>query len=141
MNNTGGIIAALFAVLIVGGAIFGGCVAYPHYEVYAQRKKGEAELARAESAKKIQIETAKASLDSAQYLAEAEISRAKGVAEANRIVGESLKGNEAYLRYRYIENLAANSEDKATATIIYVPTEAGLPILEAGRASRIETAE
>ncbi len=133
MDNAGGGVTILFCIIVGGGAIFGGCVAYPHYEVYAQRKKGEAELARAESAKKIQIESAKASLESAQYLADAEIARAKGVAEANRIVGESLKGNEAYLRYRYIENLAANSEDKATATIIYVPTEAGLPILEAGR--------
>lgn len=131
-------IAVIVTVIFFLGTIVGGCAAYPHYDVWASRKQGEAELARAESAKKIAIETAKASLDSAQYLADAEIARAKGVAEANRIVGESLKGNEAYLRYRYIENLAANSEDKATATIIYVPTEAGLPILESGRLRDIE---
>lgn len=138
MDGTAG-----FLLLIVTGslAIVGGLIGYPHYEVYSQRKTGEAELARAESAKKIQIESAKASLESAQFLADAEIARAKGVAEANKIVGESLKGNEAYLRYRYIENLAANSEDKATATIIYVPTEAGLPILESGRLNNLETAE
>lgn len=130
--------ASFFCVIaLVGCCVIGGCFAYPHYNVYSQRKSGEAELARAESAKKIQIESAKALLESAQYQAEAEVARAKGVAEANRIVGDSLKGNEAYLRYRYIENLAANSEDKATATIIYVPTEAGIPIMEAGRVGNI----
>lgn len=62
-------------------------------------------------------------------LAEAEIERAKGVAEANRIIGESLKGNEAYLRYLWIQGL----QEGSTPQVVYVPTEAGLPILEAGR--------
>jgi hypothetical protein len=56
------------------------------------------------------------------------IARAHGVAEANKIIGNSLKGNEAYLRYLWIHNLAESKGD-----VIYVPTEAGLPILEAGR--------
>ena len=38
-------------------------------------------------------------------LAQAEIERAKGVAEANRIIGDSLKGNESYLRYLWISGL------------------------------------
>ena len=54
--------------------------------------------------------------------------RAKGVAEANRIIGESLKGNESYLRYLWIQNLESGSN-----SVVYVPTEAGLPILEAGK--------
>jgi hypothetical protein len=51
------------------------------------------------------------------------------VAQANKIIGDSLKDNEAYLRYLWIQNLE-NSKDR---TIVYVPTEANLPILEAGR--------
>src|SRR3990170_3957810 len=54
---------------------------------------------------------------------------AKGVAQANEIIGQSLKGNEAYLRYLWIQGL----ENGTAPTIVYVPTEAGLPILEAGR--------
>jgi hypothetical protein len=50
------------------------------------------------------------------------------VAEANRIIGESLKGNESYLRYLWIQNLESGSN-----SVVYVPTEAGLPILEAGK--------
>lgn len=61
-------------------------------------------------------------------LAEAEIIRAKGVAEANRIIGDSLKNNEAYLRYLWIRNL-----EDGPNQIIYVPTEANLPLLESSR--------
>jgi hypothetical protein len=44
-------------------------------------------------------------------------------------IGDSLKGNEAYLRYLWINNSDGNGDKQ----VIYVPTEAGLPILEAGR--------
>lgn len=93
-------------------------------------KHGEALLLEAESSKKIAVESAKAALESAKLLADAEVARARGVAEANRIIGDSLKGNEAYLRYLYISNL--NEADKnGNIKTIYIPTEAGLPILEA----------
>jgi len=66
--------------------------------------------------------------ESAKNLAKAEIERAKGVAEANKIIGESLKGNEAYLRYLWIQSLSDGHSET-----IYVPTEANLPVLEATR--------
>lgn len=53
---------------------------------------------------------------------------ARGVAESNKIIGDSLKGNEAYLRYLWIDGLNRNNQN-----VIYVPTEAGLLILEAGK--------
>ena len=61
-------------------------------------------------------------------LADAEIARAVGVAKANKIIGDSLKDNEQYLRYLWIDSLQQTQNQ-----IIYVPTEAGLPILEAGK--------
>lgn len=94
------------------------------------KKAGEAALLEAESSKKIAIESAKATLESAKMLAEAEVERAKGVAKANAIIGDSLKGNEAYLRYLYIANLDKAEANRSINTI-YIPTEAGLPILEA----------
>lgn len=100
--------------------------------VKAQLKaKGEADLLESESSKKIAIESAKAKLESAKLLAQAEIERAKGVAEANKIIGDSLKNNEAYLRYLYISNL--EKAEQSGAQVIYIPTEAGLPILESGK--------
>lgn len=109
--------------------IVSGCECFPPYKVWQQEKEGEAELAKAESTRKIATLEAKAKLDSAKDLAQAEIERAKGVAEANKIIGESLHGHEEYLRYLWITNL----ENGSGRETIYVPTEAGLPILEANR--------
>lgn len=102
-----------------------GC---PRYNVYDQRLQGEAELAKATYNRQVKVKEAEAARESSIQLAQAEIERAKGVAEANRIIGHSLKGNEMYLRYLWIHNLAETKD-----SIIYVPTEAGLPILEAGK--------
>lgn len=105
-----------------------GC---PQYRVYNSTMTGRAELAQAESNRQIRVQEGIAAQEAAGHFAEAEIARARGVAEANRIIGDSLKGNEDYLRYLWIHNLEM-AEQKG-ATIIYVPTEANLPILEATR--------
>lgn len=89
--------------------------------------EGQARLLKSLGEKKITIEEAKAKLESARFLAQADIERAKGVAQANKIIGDSLKENEAYLRYLWIQNMNTKSE------VIYIPTEAGIPILEAGK--------
>lgn len=100
------------------------------------RAAGEAILVEAENSKKAMIEQAKAENESATLQAEAkikiakaeanaEIERAKGVAEANKIIGESLKGNNEYLRYLQIDAIKGAKGEK-----IYIPTEAGLPIIE-----------
>lgn len=99
---------------------------YPQIKVYKERKFGEAELARADSNRKIKIREAEAEMESAVALAEAEIRRARGVAEANKIIGDSLMGNEAYLRYLWVQGLQTNNMQT-----VYIPTEAGMPILEA----------
>ena len=119
------VLAALFILAVLGALCLWGC---PHYTVWAQGMSGKAELARAEQNRKVAIAEAEAKKESARELAEAEIIRAKGVAEANRIIGESLKNNEGYLRYLWIMGLSDNKQN-----VIYVPTEAGLPILEAGK--------
>lgn len=93
--------------------------------------EGKKILAEAEWTRKIKVASAKAEREAAIELAGVEIERAKGVAEANKIIGESLKGNEGYLRYLWIQGL----QDGKNSTI-YIPTEAGLPILEAGRATK-----
>ncbi len=116
------------AVMALGLLTVGGCMGYPHYTVYSQRLAGEATLRKSESARQVQIEDAKAKEQAAKMLAGAEIERAKGLAEANRIIGDSLKQNPDYLTWLWIEKVADNGN-----SIIYIPTEAGLPILEAGR--------
>ena len=130
MSSEGQKFVGVATVIVVGIAIAVALLMWivPNYGVYSQRLAGEAKLAESESSRKVLIEEAKAKKESAKLLAEAEIERAKGVAEANKIIGESLKDNESYLRYLWITNL-----DTGNRETIYVPTEAGLPILEASR--------
>lgn len=118
-----------FVLLTLGFIFFVSWLFWgPPYEVWARGMKGKSELAQAEWNRKIAVQEAAAKFESAKHLAAAEIERARGVAEANKIIGESLKDNEAYLRYLWIHGL-----QESTSDVIYVPTEANLPILEANR--------
>lgn len=103
----------------------------PKYRIYKQDLRGQANLREQEWEKKVAIEEARAKKESAILLSEAEVARAKGVKEANEIIQQSLGGPEGYLRYLYIQSLMET--EKAGGRVIYVPTEAGLPILEAGK--------
>lgn len=103
-----------------------GC---PHYKVWTSEMQGRAKLAEATYGKQVAVQEAEAKKDAATKLAEADILRAKGEATANQIIGDSLKNNEARLRYLWITSLHDNPNNQ----VIYVPTEAGLPILEAMR--------
>lgn len=115
-------------IVCVGAAGMAGC---PEYNVWQQRLQGEASLARATQDRQIAVQEANAKMDAAVMLAKAEVERAKGVAQANKIIGDSLKDNEAYLRYLFVNNLADTKDQ-----VIYIPTEANLPILEATRSER-----
>lgn len=112
-------------ILVLFGVITAWMIGMPKYRIYKQDLQGQANLRQQEWEKKIAIEDAKALKESAVLKAEAEVERAKGVANANKIIADSLKDNEAYLRYLWIDKLSDNQN------VIYVPTEAGLPILEA----------
>ena len=122
-------IKILGALLIVLTLITGGMWGCPKYNVYRSRLEGQAKLAHSQAEREVQVSDAKGRLEAATYLANADIERAKGVAKANAIIGDSLKNNEAYLRWLYIEGLKEKTADQ----VIYIPTEAGLPILEAGK--------
>ncbi len=120
-------ISSVVTFVIIGFVVLGmwGC---PKYSVWQQEMSGKADLAKAEWNRQIAVREAEAKKESAKYNADAEIIRAGGVAEANKIIGSSLKGNESYLRYLWIQGLQDGSSE-----IIYIPTEANLPILEATR--------
>ena len=118
---------SIFTVLVVCGGMY-GC---PQYNVYSSRLSGQAKLAESESERMAQINDAKGKLESAKLLAEAEVERAKGAAQSNDVLMEKLGGPEGYLRYLYIQQL-----EHRTGDTIYVPTEAGLSILEASRFQR-----
>jgi hypothetical protein len=121
---------AVFATLAIVLLVVLFAVIIPLMKPWWAQQTGKAELAQAEQNRQIAVKEAQAKADSAVLLAQAEVSRANGVAQANKIIGESLKENEAYLRYLWITDVAGANIDK---TVVYVPTEANLPILEATR--------
>ena len=109
--------AGLLIALIVGGMV--GC---PQYRVYEQRLHGEAELARAHANRQILVAQAEAERDSA-------LLRAKAI----EIVGKAAKEFPEYRQQEFIGAFAEAMHNGKISQIIYVPTEANLPILEAGR--------
>jgi len=116
-------------VLIVVGLMTG----IPKYNVWTSsiaietaQNNGKAAMAEAEEDRKIAIEEAKANLEVQKLNSQAEVERAKGMAQAIEI--ENGKLTPMYIHYLWVRNI-----DKMDGDKIYIPTEAGLPILEAGQ--------
>ena len=116
----GGIIILLAICLLGAAVMFGG----PSYNVWQQEMAGKAEFAKAEQNRRIMIEEAKANLKAEKLNAQAEIERAKGAAEAIRIENGAITPT-------YIQYLWVRQQNNAADKVIYIPTEANLPILEA----------
>lgn len=119
--TTGAVLSIVFVCFaIIALFLFG----VPRYKVWQQEMKGRAELAQAEQNRQIRIEEAKANLEAEKLNAQAEVVRAQGAAEAIKIENGSL--TPTYIQYLWVrqQNTSANK-------VIYIPTEAGLPILEA----------
>ena len=99
----------------------------PWYNVWSQEMEGKAEFAKAEQNRKIRIEEAKANLEAEKLNAQAEVERAKGAAEAIRIENGSI--TPTYIQYLWVRQ----QSDLSDKTVIYVPTETNLPLLESAR--------
>ena len=98
--------------------------AYPNYKVYAKELNGKAQLKEAEWNRQIAVQEAQALKESAKLKADAEVIRAEGIAKANEIIAGSITAE--YIKYKFVEGL-----NDGNTEVIYVPTEANLPILEA----------
>lgn len=128
MNDkiTGSFLGTVFvwAIMIV---VFGGLYGCSRYNVWQQEMSGKAEFAKAEQNRRIKIEEAKANLEAEKLNAQAEVELAKGAAEAIKIENGSI--TSAYIQYLWVRQ-QNNLNDK---TVIYIPTETNLPVLEASR--------
>ena len=96
----------------------------PWYNVWSQEMEGKAEFAKAEQNRKIKIEEARANLEAEKLNAQAEIERAKGAAEAIKIENGSI--TPTYIQYLWVRQ----QSDLSDETVIYIPTESNLPLLE-----------
>ena len=129
-ETRGGIILVSIVIIaiaiVVGGLMWG----LPNYKVWSREMSGKAEFVQAEQNRRIVIEEAKANLEAEKLNAQAEIERAKGAAQAIKIENNSLTAT--YIQYLWVRQQNTGKNTK----IIYIPTEAGLPILEAGRVTK-----
>lgn len=116
-------VTSIAGLIVLTGFVILGMWGCPQYKVYQQRKEGEAMLAHAQSSREVAVAEAKAKMESATLLAQADTIRAHGVARSNQIIGASLKNNEAYLHWLWIDNIEKNPQ-----ATIYIPTENNLPI-------------
>jgi regulator of protease activity HflC (stomatin/prohibitin superfamily) len=135
MRGFGSTLALIIGVVVIGA---GALIGLPTYNVYSKQMAGKAAYEQAVQDRRIRVLEAQAALDSAELTARAEIARARGTNEANRIMAESLGGPDNYLRWAYIDMLKETAGKSGRETI-YIPTEAGMPVLEAGRVSRRQT--
>lgn len=119
----------MIVIIAVIGAFFGIGALYAKYNVWSSSKSGQAELAQADYNRQVLVRTAQAEKQASAFKAEADVIRAKGVAKANKIIGQSLENNKDYLTWKFIDELPQNKNQ-----IIYLPSNGKLPFTEAGRA-------
>jgi len=107
-------------------------IGLPKYNVWTSKiaietatNDGAAALAKAAESRQIAIEEAKAQVLVDSLEAIGEVFRAQGIAAAMEI--EDGKLTDRYIKYLFVRNINKMREGDR----IYIPTEAGLPILEA----------
>jgi len=126
--SLGNLMEALFALTVV--ILLWVLVGYPRWKVWAAHQDGLADLAAAKNEQQIQIAQAQSRLDAAYLNKQAAIVEAEAVAAQVNAIGTELKNHDLYLRWQWIKMM---EDGKHGADVIYVPTEANLPILEATR--------
>ncbi|HAM04431.1 MULTISPECIES: hypothetical protein [unclassified Megasphaera] len=100
-------------VAMAAGIVFG----YPVYKVWEQSKAGEAALAKATQDRQVKVQEA-----------EAEMEAASKQAEANRILGQSVRDYPEAMEQKWVEAI-----EKTSNQVIYLPTEASIPVTESSR--------
>ncbi len=114
----------IFAVVIIGFCLW----FFPVYGVWSSQKSGEADLAQAHKEQQVQVAKAQGRVDAAKLNKEAAIIEAEAVSAQIEKIGKQLTEHDLYLKWQWIKMM----EERPDSSVIYVPTEANLPILEAG---------
>lgn len=117
-----GLLGISFATLVLIVLVAAGMAGCPQYNVYSARLDGEATVARANGAKQALVATALAEKEAAQFRA-----------DAIKIVGQAAHDFPEYRQQEFIGSFAEALHEGKISQIIYVPTEANIPVIEAGR--------
>lgn len=116
---TGRIFVVALIIILVAVAMLWG---WPQYRVYQQGLTGQAELARATQNRQIRVEAAIAEREAATE-----------IARSIEILGEAAQTYPEYRQQEFISAFAEALREGKIDQIMYVPTEANIPITEAGR--------
>ncbi len=119
-------------IFIIGALMFG----LPRYNVWQQEMAGKAEMAKAEQNRRILVEEAKAKLEAEKLNAQAEIERARGMAEAMKVENGTL--SETYNQYLFIRTLEKLADKGDLPQIIYVPTNGMIPVMDVSKKSPLK---
>lgn len=114
-----------YGILVIVATIIGGfaLAAFSrYYDVWGQEMSGKAKLAEASQSRQIQVEQAKAELEASKLRA-----------EAIQIMGKAAKEFPEYRQQEYMAAFGEALREGKMSQIIYVPTEANIPIMEANR--------
>jgi regulator of protease activity HflC (stomatin/prohibitin superfamily) len=111
------VVGILVTIVLILVCMFG----FPMWNVWRSGLEGEAALKKAEQTRMIQIQQAKGEKEAAQFRA-----------DAIAIVGKAATDFPAYRTQEFIGAFAEALHSGKINQIIYVPTEANIPIIEAG---------
>lgn len=108
----------------------------PMYNVWAQKKAGEAKLAESQASRQVLVSEAQAKAEAAKLLGEAELTRANYASQAAAKLSAEL--SPLYIQYLWVATQEKMSDSPGESTIIYIPTDkmgipVTLPVTEAGR--------
>lgn len=114
------------SLLIIIGTILAlmaiGLITVPVYNVWSKEMQGKALLAEALHSRQVQVEQARGELEAATMRA-----------DAIKIVGEVAQKYPEYRTQEFIGAFAEALKEGKINQIMYVPTEANIPITEATR--------
>jgi hypothetical protein len=113
---------ATLSVVGVVGLIVGVMFGMPLYRVWAADYNGRAVLVQAEQTRQVLVTQANAEREAA-------VARAEAIA----IVGRAAQEFPEYRQQEFLGAFAEALKDGKMNQIIYVPTEANVPLMEAGR--------
>lgn len=121
------VLGSIVSLVFVLGLLLSFFLGWPYYKVWKQEMNGKAALAEARQSKMIQVEQARAELDSAQLRA-----------DAIKTIGIAAQAYPEYRQQEFVGAFGDALREGKISQIIYVPTEANVPILEAGKRPVIE---
>lgn len=116
-----GVVVGIFLLILVSKAVG------PQLNLYRANTEKQAVIAEQKAQSEAAEFAARSAVTQAEAKAEAMIIEARALAESQEIIAATL--TPEYIRYLYIKAIENNPNQ-----VIYVPTEAGMPILESGRA-------